>query len=42
MEFALGLENYKGWLPFFVHWKTGKRVPGSEISTIDTALIFKT
>lgn len=38
LQFALTLENYKGWLPHFVHWETGKRVPGSEISTIDTAL----
>jgi hypothetical protein len=40
LKFAASLQNYKGWLPHFVHWQTGKIVPHSEISTIDTALFM--
>jgi len=35
-----GMESHHGFFFHFVHWQTGKRVNGSELSSIDTALLI--
>ncbi|MCU0316814.1 MAG: hypothetical protein MUC92_09495 [Fimbriimonadaceae bacterium] len=34
------IEGHKGWFYHFVNWETGKRVWNSELSSIDSALMF--
>jgi hypothetical protein len=40
LGFVRDLDHVHGWLPHFVELESGERLPGQEVSTIDTALFF--
>jgi hypothetical protein len=40
LGFVRDLDHVEGWLPHFVELESGERLPGQEVSTIDTALFF--
>lgn len=40
LKFVSKISDHKGWLSHFMDWETGQSAPGSEISTIDTALFI--